>query len=118
MQLRSFLAGPLLALALSSAPALAEKPPARQPTIYEMKRVQVRDLPGKPWVYVIGYSAFATLEALKAWVGQIPAGDTLRWDPSGDIPVTGDPLGDPAAAAELTRFCKDKGIILVRIPRP
>jgi len=105
-------------LMLAGASAGAADPSEKPWKVYAMKRVQIRDEPGMPFVYVIGYSAFRTAQALKDWVALIPEGDTLQWDPSGDIPVLGDPLGAPEAAEDFKKFCEVRRIKLVVVPRP
>jgi len=111
----------VLALAVSlfgstngSAEKIAEKPW----TVYEMKLVQIRDEAGSPWVYVIGYSAFRTVQGLKDWVGRIPEGGTLKWDSASDIPIPGDPLRGPEAADDFRKFCEARKINLEIVPRP
>ena len=111
----------VLALAVSllgstngSAEELVEKPW----TVYEMKLVQIRDEAGSPWAYVIGYSAFRTVQGLKDWVAQIPEGNTLKWDSGSDMPITGDPLGSSEAREDFKKFCEARKIKLEIIPRP
>ncbi|MDP2652596.1 MAG: hypothetical protein Q8Q08_01035 [Candidatus Omnitrophota bacterium] len=87
-------------------------------TVYEMKLVQIRDAAGSPCAYVIGYSAFQTVQGLKDWVAQIPEGNTLRWDSGSDIPIPGDPLGNPEAAEDFRKFCEARKINLEEVPRP
>jgi len=97
-----------------SAEKLAEKPW----TVYEMKLVQIRDEAGSPWAYVIGYSAFRTIQGLKDWVTQIPEGNTLRWNSGSDLPIAGDPLGSPEAAEDFRKFCEARKISLEIVPHP
>ena len=97
-----------------SAEKLVEKPW----TVYEMKLVQIRDEAGSPWAYVIGYSAFRTVQGLKDWVAQIPEGNTLKWDSGSDMLIAGDPLGSPEAAEDFRKFCEARKINLEIVPRP
>ena len=83
-----------------------------------MKLVQIRDEDGSPWAYVIGYSAFRTMQGLKDWVAQIPEGNTLKWDSSSDIPITGDPLAGPEAAEDFRKFCEARKINLEIVVHP
>jgi len=101
-----------------STNGLAEQLTKKPWTVYEMKLVQIRDEAGSPWVYVIGYSAFRTVEGLKDWVAQIPEGNTLKWDSASDLPIPGDPLGSPEAAKDFRKFCKVRKINLEIVPKP
>src|SRR4051812_23176625 len=93
-------------------------PPAFSATTYEMKEVYIQDDPAQTVLYVIGVSAFRTLPALKEYVSQIPAGDTLKRIPASDIPLRGDPLLAPGAADDLKKLCESRGIKLEIVPRP
>jgi len=109
----------VLAISLcGTTKGLAEKSAEKFWTVYEMKLVQIRDEAGSPWAYVIGYSAFRTVQGLKDWVAQIPEGNTLKWDSGSDIPIPGDPLGSSEAAEDFRKFCETRKINLEIVPRP
>jgi hypothetical protein len=101
-----------------SANGSAEKLIDKPWTIHEMKLVQIRDEVGSPWAYVIGYSAFRTVQGLKDWVARIPEGNTLKWDSASDIPISGDPLGSAEAAEDFKKFCEVRKINLEIVPKP
>src|SRR5262249_47190498 len=103
---------------LNAVSALAEKPKLQPWQIYELKQVYLADEPGFPVLYVLGVKAFKTVEALKKDVGQIPAGNKLKWIPASDLPLRGDPLGDQETQRGFIQFVKGKGIQLEIVRRP
>jgi hypothetical protein len=105
----------LLTLASLAATSTAT---ARQPDNLTMTLAWVVDA-GEPrqYVFVInGVVAFKTIGRLKKYVGELPRGSTLTWNPGcsrmGDEPI----LSSPKDMKAFKEFCESKGITFVLVP--
>lgn len=95
------------------------KPATPQPPAYVLSIARFSDTVGlgnKPeWIFVIGGSAYRTLDALKAGVTRFPSGSSLTWAP-GCCRIGGEPLSTSEELKDLKAHCESHGIRFVLVP--
>ena len=114
LQIILFLAGILF----SSLGKAADPPPASpQAPAFVMSIACFADtIATKPeWIFVIGGTAFRSLDALKDGITHFPKGSTLTWAPS-CTRIGGEPLSTEAEHKAFEEHCKSHGIKFVHIP--
>lgn len=83
---------------------------------YRMELVYVFDGDQTEYLFVVGNSGFKTVEALKEFIGRLPAGAMLEWAPGckrlGDEPL----LSSEEEMEAFKSYCQQKGIKFVLIP--
>jgi hypothetical protein len=67
------------------------------------------------WIFIIGGTAYRSLDALKERITHLPTGSTLTWDP-GCIRIGGEPLTSAEDLQAFEAHCKTHGIRFVRVP--
>ena len=68
------------------------------------------------YIFVVGQSGFKTVNALKKFIGHLPAGSILEWAP-GCKSLGGEPLlSSEKDMEEFKAFCEEKKIKFVLIP--
>ncbi len=69
------------------------------------------------WIFVVGSTAFRSLNALKAGITHFPKGSTLTWRPSGkSIEGGGEPLTSDADRKAFAAHCASHGIRFILVP--
>ena len=67
------------------------------------------------WIFVVGGTAFRSLEALKDGITHFPKRSTLTWAPS-CLRLGGEPLSTEAELKSFEEHCKTHGIQFILIP--
>lgn len=81
-----------------------------------MKVMRLAGTQPPEFVFVVGQVGFKSLDAFREFVGRLPKGSTLEWDP-GRERMGGEPLlSSHEAMEEFGRFCEDGGINFVLVP--
>ena len=109
----------IIASLLAIAPlAVTGAETARQPEKLTMTLAWIVDA-GEPMQYVFvinGVVAFRTVDRLKKYVGELPRGSTLTWNPGccriGDEPI----LSSARDLKAFKDFCESEGIVFVLVP--
>jgi hypothetical protein len=104
-------------LAITSL-GVAEAETAREPEklTLTLARIVDSDEP-RQYVFVLnGVVAFRTVGGLKKYIGDLPAGSTLTWDPGcrrrGDEPI----LSSERDLKEFKTFCESEGVVFILVP--
>jgi len=111
----------LIRILVASATLLAAQagPPAEspRPPDFKMSIACFSDtVATKPeWIFVIGGTAFRSLEALKDGITHFPKGSTLTWAP-GCCRIGGEPLSQEADLKALEAHCAAHGIRFIVVP--
>jgi hypothetical protein len=98
--------------------ANAQETKQEEPIKYRMQLVYVFDENSSEveHIFVIGQSGFKTVDALKKFIGRLPAGSILEWAP-GCKRMGGEPLlSSEEDMEEFKAFCEEKKIKFVLIP--
>ena len=92
------------------------KEPVSDPVQYELKLVYIFDQKAPEFIFVIGNSGFKSVEALKEFLGRLPAGSEITWNPGceriGKEPL----LSSEKEMNAFHKFLKKKGIKFNLIP--
>jgi hypothetical protein len=96
----------------ADVPAASSQPPA-----FVMSIACFADtIATKPeWIFVVGGSAFRSLDALKNGLTHFPNGSSLTWAPSCKR-MGGEPLSTDAELKAFEAHCKRHGIKFILIP--
>ncbi len=93
-----------------------ENAQSQPPPKYRMELVYVIDADSPEFVFVIGNIGFKSVDSLKKFIGDLPAGSILEWAPGcrriGNEPL----LSSEQEIEDFKAFCAGKNIEFVLIP--
>ena len=105
-----------LLAALLSVAAPPDGASPSKPVTYKMQLVWMAGTHPPEFVFVVGAVGFRSLPEFREFVGRLPKGSTLEWDP-GCKRMGGEPLLSSREDMEAFRaLCKEKGIEFVLVP--
>jgi len=87
-----------------------------EPQKWELKLIYMLDEAPPKYIYLLGQTGFKSIESLKKFIGSLPQGTTIEWNPGcermGDEPL----LNDKKAMDDFKKYCEQHGIKLILIP--
>lgn len=89
-----------------------------KPRRHQMLLVRVAYTNPQEWMFVIGQRRFKSIDDLKRFIGTMPAGSTLEWNPGGKrirgelLPL----LSSEKDMADFKKFCESKNVKFILIP--
>ena len=90
--------------------------PSSQPPKYRMELVYIFEANSAEYVFVIGNIGFKSLDSLKKYISNMPAGSTLEWAPGclrrGNEPL----LSSEREIKEFEAFCARNKVKFVLVP--
>jgi hypothetical protein len=103
----------LLAVAVLTVPDARAAP---EPMQLELKLIHIFEGAEPTHLFVIGDSGFTSVDSLKAFLGTLPPGSEIKWDP-GCVRFGKEPLLSSAKdLADFRAFLKREGLSLTLVP--
>ena len=94
----------------------AQKSAPRPPVKHRMELVPILKAGSTEFIFVIGKVKFKSVASLKNFVGNLPPGSTLEWEP-GCLRMGGEPLlSSRQEMDDFKAFCAERNITLILIP--
>ena len=105
-----------VALLLMAHAAIAADPAPPEPRKVELSLVAIFESDKPEYVFVIGQAGFKSVETLESYLGTLPAGSEVTWNP-GCIRNGGEPLlSSDEAMKSFREFLEKRGIKFVLVP--
>ena len=105
----------LVLLTLFSVPVLSQES-ANVPVKYELKLIYILENKDPEFIFVIGDSGFKSIESLKKFLGGLPSGSEITWNPGcerfGREPL----LSSEKEMKSFRTFLEEKGVKFKLIP--
>lgn len=88
----------------------------QSPPTYKMELVYIFDVDSTEFIFVIGKTGFRSIESLKKFLSDLPAGATLEWAP-GCLRMGGEPLlSSEQEMEDFKAFCVERNINFILVP--
>lgn len=89
---------------------------AQPPVKYELKLVSIFEGKEPEFIFVIGNAGFKSIERLKIFLGRLPKGSEVTWNPGCDRVGNEPLLSSEEEMRDLRAFLEEKGIKFALVP--